>query len=52
MNPTVRIFLGSRALAATFHLWKGLRMDWLKIQGGVGANPGRADPEGPIMGGS
>lgn len=33
MNPTVRIFLGSRALAATFHLWKGLRMDWLKIQG-------------------
>lgn len=33
MNPTVRIFLGSRALAATFHLWKGLHMDWLKIQG-------------------
>ena len=33
MNPTIPVFLGSWALTATFHLWKGLRMDWLQIQG-------------------
>ena len=33
VNPTVPVFLGSWALAATFHLWKGLHMDWLQIQG-------------------
>ena len=33
MNPSVRVFLGIWALAATFHLWKGLHVEWLQTQG-------------------